>query len=98
MFNKGFQNIITIGNDTPHLKTKHLLETANQFKEKDLILGPSKDGGFYLMGIKKAHFNKNTFLKLPWQTNRLNSYISKISSARGMTLSSSSVLALAEGT
>jgi hypothetical protein len=30
------------------------------------------------MGIKKEHFHKKTFLKLPWQTNRLQKYISSI--------------------
>jgi glycosyltransferase A (GT-A) superfamily protein (DUF2064 family) len=92
LFNKGFQNIITIGNDTPHLKTKHLLETANQFKEKDLILGPSKDGGFYLMGIKKDLFHKESFLKLPWQTNRLQTYIAQIASSKKTNISFLEVL------
>lgn len=30
------------------------------------------------MGIKKKHFQKETFLKLPWQTNRLQKCISSI--------------------
>jgi glycosyltransferase A (GT-A) superfamily protein (DUF2064 family) len=86
VFSKGFENVITIGNDTPHLKTDHIIKSAQQLAQNNLVLGPSKDGGFYLMGIKKAHFNKSTFLKLPWQTNRLNSYISKISSAKNISI------------
>lgn len=92
LFNKGFQNVITIGNDTPHLKTKHLIETANQFEEKKLILGPSKDGGFYLMGICKELFHKEAFLKLPWQTNRLQSYIKQLASNKKTKLSFLEVL------
>jgi len=30
VFDRGFNNIITIGNDTPHLKTQHLKNTAKQ--------------------------------------------------------------------
>lgn len=78
VFNNGFENVISVGNDTPHLKTHHLVDTLHQLEKKDFILGPSKDGGFYLMGIKKKHFNKETFLKLPWQTNRLQKSISSI--------------------
>ena len=78
IFNKGFKNVITIGNDTPHLKTKHLVDTVHQLEKNDLVLGPSKDGGFYLMGIKKEHFNKETFLKLPWQTSKLQKCITSI--------------------
>lgn len=86
IFEKGFQQIITIGNDTPHLKTNHLIETTKKLKKNNLVLGPSKDGGFYLMGIKKEHFNKQTFLKLPWQTSRLQRCISSISNTKNLEI------------
>ena len=86
ILNKGYQNIITIGNDTPHLKTKHLLETKDQLEQKDLILGPSKDGGFYLMGIRKEHFNKEAFLKLPWNTSNLRKAVARISKVKNLSI------------
>ena len=67
VYAKGYDNVITIGNDTPHLKTRHLLETAKQLQKNNFVLGPSTDGGFYLMGLHKSQFNENLFLKLPWQ-------------------------------
>ena len=84
IFNKGFNNVITIGNDTPHLKTHHLVDTLHQLETKDVVLGPSKDGGFYLMGIKKAQFNKETFIELPWQTNRLHKSIATIAATKNL--------------
>ena len=78
VFDKGFNSIITIGNDTPHLNANHLLKTAEKLKEHQCVLGPSKDGGFYLMGLNKSHFNADAFLKLPWQTKHLNRSVSKI--------------------
>jgi hypothetical protein len=86
IFNKGFKNVITIGNDTPHLKTSHLVDTLHQLEKNDLVLGPSKDGGFYLMGIKKEHFNKETFLKLPWQTSKLQNCIASILSSNKLNI------------
>lgn len=86
IFNKGFKNVITIGNDTPHLKTDHLVDTLHQLEKNDLVLGPSKDGGFYLMGIKKDHFNKETFLKLPWQTSRLQNCITSILTSKKLNI------------
>lgn len=86
LFNKGFDNVITIGNDTPHLKVRHLLETQQNLSANNLVLGPSKDGGFYLMGIKKEHFNKKTFLKLPWQTNQLQKCIASISKLKNLEI------------
>lgn len=78
IFDKGFTKVITIGNDTPHLQSHHIKIASQKLLTKDFVLGPSKDGGFYLMGITKAHFCKKTFLRLPWQTKELNHAIYKI--------------------
>ncbi|MBB5267317.1 DUF2064 domain-containing protein [Algibacter amylolyticus] len=86
VYNKGFNQVITIGNDTPHLTAKHLLKTVEKLETNAIVLGPSTDGGFYLMGLNKAFFNKNIFLKLPWQTSGLNRSISKISASKSIAI------------
>lgn len=78
VYNQGFQNVITIGNDTPQLQTSQLIETAKKLEESPIVLGPSTDGGYYLMGLNKSHFNKAAFLKLPWQTARLTRHIARL--------------------
>lgn len=78
VFNQGFDNVITIGNDTPQLSVNHLRKTCQQLKENKIVLGPSVDGGFYLMGISKNLFDKNQFLKLPWQTKRLTKCVERL--------------------
>lgn len=78
IFNKGFENIIVIGNDTPHLTKKHILKAEKSLKQQHCVLGLSKDGGFYLMGLQKSHFNIESFLKLPWQTSYLTRAIFKV--------------------
>ncbi|WP_378178881.1 DUF2064 domain-containing protein [Aquimarina sp. SS2-1] len=75
-YDLGFENIITIGNDTPHLRKHHLLESARQLENDKFVLGPSVDGGFYLMGLHKSQFSLSTFLKLPWQSKNLAKSIS----------------------
>ena len=86
VYNKGYQAVITIGNDTPHLTAKHILKTAKKLKTHHVVLGPSTDGGFYLMGLKKQHFNPDAFLKLPWQTTNLNRSISKVLASKNSTI------------
>ncbi|MDH7447943.1 TIGR04282 family arsenosugar biosynthesis glycosyltransferase [Aquimarina sp. 2201CG14-23] len=76
IYDLGFDNVITIGNDTPHLKKHHLLESARQLQNKKFVLGPSTDGGFYLMGLHKSQFNPSIFLKLPWQSGHIAKRIS----------------------
>ena len=87
IYNQGFETVITIGNDTPHLNADHILNTVVKLQTHDLVLGPSTDGGFYLMGLKKSHFNAETFLKLPWQTTSLNRSISKLLASKKIQIS-----------
>ena len=78
VFDKGFTNIITVGNDTPQLKTSHLNTAATQLEAHKFVIGPSTDGGFYLMGLEKSQFDATAFLELPWQSSRLCSSLEMI--------------------
>ena len=71
VFDQGFDNVITIGNDTPLLKTVHLVEAHRVLQNKKPILGPSTDGGFYLLGLHRSQFDPVAFKNLPWQTSNL---------------------------
>ncbi|MCL6266686.1 TIGR04282 family arsenosugar biosynthesis glycosyltransferase [Flagellimonas myxillae] len=67
IFDTGYDHVITIGNDSPHLTKQHILEAAAQLSKNKVVLGPSLDGGFYLLGLHRSHFNAKHFESLPWQ-------------------------------
>ncbi len=67
IYDKGFDNVIAIGNDSPQLKSSHLLEVYRQLQEGKIVLGPSSDGGFYVMGLHRSKFSAELFIRLPWQ-------------------------------
>jgi len=92
VYDKGFDTVITIGNDTPHLTSKHILKTVEKLKQHTVVLGPSTDGGFYLMGLNKSQFKKELFLKLPWQTSKLSRSITKLTSSNKLAISYLEVL------
>lgn len=71
VYEKGFNAVITIGNDSPQLKPQQLLLTAQHLEKNSFVLGPSHDGGFYLMGISKSQFKASIFKKFAWQTASL---------------------------
>lgn len=71
VFDLGYDWIITVGNDTPKLGSIGIIRALSLMEEHDMVIGPSADGGFYLMGLKKELFNCQAFLKLPWQTSAL---------------------------
>ncbi len=67
VFDLGFEKVITIGNDTPHLRSKDIRDAAEALNSGKTVVGPSLDGGFYLMGIHRDNFDPEHFVKLPWQ-------------------------------
>ena len=52
-----FQKKLVIGADIPSISIGDISECMNSLNEYDCVLGPSNDGGFYLVGTKaNAHF------------------------------------------
>ena len=53
--NSGSQRVIAVNSDSPHLPAA-MLERAFEMLEKcDLVVGPTHDGGYYLVGAKTPH-------------------------------------------
>ncbi len=53
--NGGQQRIIAFNSDSPHLPPS-ILETAFEvLTSHDVVVGPTHDGGYYLVGAKAAH-------------------------------------------
>ena len=50
---EGYAGALVVGTDTPTLPTAYLLEAAAVLRQAaaDLVLGPSEDGGYYLIGL-----------------------------------------------
>ncbi|MFT6964236.1 MAG: glycosyltransferase A (GT-A) superfamily protein (DUF2064 family) [Flammeovirgaceae bacterium] len=71
IFQKGYQFVITVGNDTPELSVNQLRKAVQNSSEGKLTFGPSTDGGFYLMTFDKAHFDKEKYASLNWTTRSL---------------------------
>jgi hypothetical protein len=54
-FDQGYEKIALIGSDHPTLSPEYLLKAFRLLKEKELVLGPRLDGGYYLIGMKRFH-------------------------------------------
>ena len=80
------KNIIFIGTDLPDLCHLDLLTTIRELKQYDLILGPSNDGGYWLIGLSKKIISQNLylpFIDIKWGTeNVLQNTIDNFSSTK----------------
>jgi len=68
------KNIIFIGTDLPDLCHQDLLHTIKELKQNDLILGPSNDGGYWLIGLSEKIMSKHLylpFINIKWGTENV---------------------------
>ncbi|WP_299680016.1 DUF2064 domain-containing protein [uncultured Dokdonia sp.] len=81
IFNKGYHQLLIIGNDTPSLTSQILKKAALAICDQRGVAGLSKDGGLYLIGLSRKHFDKKSFKELAWQTKNLrNTFLESLSS------------------
>lgn len=53
VLNKGYEACILSGSDLPMMTSEHLNSGFYALKTCDITLGPTSDGGYYLVGMKK---------------------------------------------
>ena len=68
-FNEKYKNVILIGTDLWNISESMLIRARNVLENKDFVIGPTYDGGYYLIGMKKI--KKKIFQNIPWSTNRV---------------------------
>ena len=67
VYQKGYENVITIGNDCATLTTEVLLEAKAKLNNQQLVIGPNTNGGVYLIGMHKSVYNRDSFITLSWE-------------------------------
>lgn len=70
IFDSGFENIIAIGNDCLTLSASQLIAAGNHLQQNGVVLGPTRDGGVYLIGINKQIFDAEAIACLQWQSGK----------------------------
>lgn len=53
VLNLGYESCLLLGSDLPLLKGSYLLDAAKKLERSDLVICPSYDGGYYLIGMKR---------------------------------------------
>lgn len=71
LFAAGHDAAVVLNSDSPTLPTALLTETAAVLARPGdrIVIGPSSDGGYYLLGIKRPH--RRLFEDVDWSTDRV---------------------------
>ena len=66
-FDKGYEEVLIIGTDCFELTTSIINDAFSNLINNDIVIGPAKDGGYYLLGMKKLH--GEMFQNIIWSTS-----------------------------
>lgn len=66
-FDSGFNKVMIIGSDCPQLNTDLIEMAFDLLDNVDVVIGPARDGGYYLLGIKTPF--DDLFENKEWSTD-----------------------------
>lgn len=69
VFKSNYNKVIIIGSDMPNISNKIFINSFNNLDSNDAVIGPSFDGGYYLLGFNKETFLEKIFYNIKWSSS-----------------------------
>lgn len=82
IFALGYTQVLIVGTDVPSLPLAHYRQALVLLTTHDLVLGPAKDGGYYLIGTTRAI--PELFVDIPWSTDQVLALTEQKAQALGL--------------
>ncbi len=80
----GADKVVLLGTDLPSLPAGHLVSALTRLNESDVVLGPTMDGGFYLIATR-CHL-PDIFPGIAWSTDKVFEQSSERIQSHGLRL------------
>ena len=80
----GCSQAIAVNSDGPTLPADYLRQAIVQLETADVVLGPSEDGGYYLIGLKRPW--AELFQDITWSTDQVTQQTLARADAMGLTV------------
>ena len=69
VFDQGAQKAVLVGTDIPDISANQFLRAQNLLEQNDVVIGPSFDGGYWLIGFHRDGFYPGLFHHVDWGTD-----------------------------
>ncbi len=79
---RGYKSALVVGTDIPNLPLSCYGEAFTLLADRDLVLGPALDGGYYAIGMKQPI--PELFSDIPWSTDQVTTLTVKKAEALGL--------------
>ncbi|MBI4962816.1 MAG: TIGR04283 family arsenosugar biosynthesis glycosyltransferase [Desulfomonile tiedjei] len=83
-FTAGAHRVILVGTDIPGLSHGIMEKALQELRNRDLVLGPATDGGYYLIGLRRPP-NRALFEDIPWGTRTVLESTLRIAGEHGLS-------------
>ncbi len=83
-FGRFSKRVVIIGTDSPGLPSSYLMQAFERLESNDLVLGPTYDGGYYLVGLRDQVYEE-LFRGICWSTPKV--FLETLLKARELKLS-----------
>ncbi len=68
-FEQGMRRVVIVGTDCPGIRPAHLARAFHALRRRDVVIGPARDGGYYLIGLRRPA--PDLFDGIPWGTGEV---------------------------
>lgn len=85
-FSNGHEKVVLIGTDIPLISDEIMLRSFEMLDRYDSVIGPSEDGGYYLIGFRADSFESGFFENIKWSTPDVYKNTIDILSGRDKTI------------
>lgn len=79
-----YQALVIVGTDIPGISPQLLTQAVSVLQNHDVVLGPTLDGGYYLIGLRKPV--PELFQHIPWSTSQVCALTEQKVKALGLSL------------
>ena len=86
LFARGIGKVVIVASDNPDLPGGILREARDALEKSEAVLGPTLDGGYYLIGFRREAFVPEAFSDIDWSTGRVFGQTMAIIQAAGRSL------------
>ena len=86
LHDQGYRQFLAVGSDAPTLPTAWIQQAIDILRDEtaSLVLGPTEDGGYYLIGMNGLH--TEVFEDITWSTDKVYTQTKTRAAALGLTV------------
>lgn len=89
-FDLQYKKVVLIGSDIPNLTEQIIVDAFQTLNLVDVVIGPAKDGGYYLIGLKNIH--SELFQGVHWSTKEVLNQTIRIAHESNLSIKKMPVL------